>query len=117
MAEFVTLKYLQFLELLAQNQVHNGYQKADSENEGEQRKDSDEPEVRLQHLLFEVFKRILNYAKAQQTRAAESDQAKYLQGNPPLPQNFELPIPLAQACLVLAKHIEPESEDGKRNNF
>ena len=53
--------------------MHNGSGKADDGDESEQRKDADEPEVRLQHLLFEVFKRILNYAKAQQMRAAESD--------------------------------------------
>ena len=78
---------------------------------------NDRPMNRLQHLLFEVFKRILNYAKAQAALAQESDAAKYLKGSPSAPPNIELPIPLAQACLVLAKHIEPQSRDGQRNNF
>ena len=96
MAEFVTCKYLQFIELVANNQVNCPNiedHSLISEEKGRGR--SEKPDDRLQHLLFEVFKRILNYAKAQQAQSQENNTTRYLKGSPqPLP-NIELPVPLA----------------------
>lgn len=66
MAEFVACKYLQFVELVAQNLVLD--LPVNDAQVG-----AEHPTKRLQHLLFEVFKRILNFAKAQQERASESN--------------------------------------------
>ena len=64
LAEFVTCKYLQFIELIATNQISNVENIDDDDSNVIQSEEL--PIDRLQHLLFEIFKRILNYAKAQQ---------------------------------------------------
>jgi len=57
MAEFGTCKYLQFVELVAANQISP----------------TSEARPRLQHLLFEVFKRTLACGKALMDRAVATD--------------------------------------------
>ena len=69
MAEFVTCRYLQFVELVAQNQVRTELHDSPFEAADGSSQASD----RLQHLLFEIFKRILNYCKAQREQAQIDD--------------------------------------------
>ena len=79
LAEFVTTKYFHFIELIASNHIMSA-----GTNE------------RLQHLLYEVFKRLLN-SRAQSQAA---DEQRVL-------TNIELPVAQAQACLLLSRHMNP----------